>query len=62
MYGVATLRPDLTAQVSYLYVINHCGNGWNYGTIDRGWIKRRMYLCITARSKTRRSDLLPGNV
>ena len=30
--------------------------------IDRGWIKRRMYLCITARSKTRRSDLLPGNV
>ena len=28
-----TLRPDLTAQVFVSYVINHCGNGWNYGRL-----------------------------
>ena len=53
-------------------VKTHC-RGYREATVEKklkfgsaesmeGWIKRRMYLCITARSKTRRSDLLPGNV
>lgn len=33
MYGVATLHLDLTCSGFVSYVLNHCGNGWNYGRL-----------------------------